>query len=180
MNNYLNSPRQYAFDLTEAANAEDWERYKNVQAELAAETTLQVLNSAKAAEQGKKAAVLAVSETIPGFDRLYGSEEWTEALKSRPKLAEAIESAESTLGLQDNLQDFYRVGFDVYLARQARQGQSPQRQPQRLRTENTPSGLTEQEIFSGTEQSKRVDLSSKNRRALIEQLESSGVADVEF
>jgi hypothetical protein len=185
MTNYLNNAESYAKDLTDAANVGDWERYRNIQAQLVVETTQAISAEAAQAERGKQAALDAMEQDHTGFQKFYASEAYSAALDSHPKLKEAINLAEQNASLSESLPSLYPVVLDVAVARSSRQ-QQPSR-PQQARQQTTPlrsetasAGLTEQQIFSATQESKNVDLSAKNRHALIQQLEESGVADLEF
>jgi hypothetical protein len=182
MKNYFDNPTQYAFDLTEAARSEDWERYKNIQAQLSAETTLRVLDSAKAAERGKQAAIAEVAKSNPGFDGFHNSPAYKDVLADHPTLAEAISTAEDNPAYQtDYLPDLYLMALDCAVGK----GAQPQAQPQRpqfqpLRSELTPSAFTEETFFEATQLSKKADLSSDKRKALIAALEARGILDTQF
>jgi len=178
---YLNDATQYAADLTDAARAEDWEMYKNVHAELAAETTLQMLSGAAQAEQGRRAAMEEVSRTYPDFEEFRETDAYRQILSEHKALANAIAMAEGNVSVQQDLPELYKLVADCARADQANDPQyrlAPH--PQGTRREFTPSSLAEENIFRATQEAKRADLSPRNRKALIAELESKGAADLEF
>jgi hypothetical protein len=183
MTNYLNDAESYAKDLTDAANAGDWERYRNIQAQLVVETNQALAAQTVQAERGKAAIIDELEETHRGFKAFYGSDSYQQVLADHPRLAEAISTASENTAFQtDYLQDYLLLALDCAMAKGSylQPQQQSRQQTTPLRSETTSVGLTEQAIFSATQESKQVDLSSKNRRALIQQLEESGAADIEF
>lgn len=66
---------------------------------------------------GQHEAVDVVAQEIPSFRDFYNSESYQKALERRPKLAEAIQRAEQTPGLQEEyLPELYKTAWDVALA----------------------------------------------------------------
>jgi hypothetical protein len=178
---YINDATRYASDLTEAAQAGDWETYRNVQAELAAETTLQVLSGAAQAEQGRQAAMEEVSRTYPHFEVFRETDSYREILNEHKALARAIAMAESNVSVQQDLPELYKLVADCAKADQAYDpGYRHAPHLQEIRGEFTPGSLAEENVFRATQEAKRADLSSRNRKALIAELEASGAADLEF
>ena len=171
MTSYLNDSASYARDLTDAAEAGDWERYRNIQAQLAAETTSamlnQAVNQAAQAEAGKKAAIATVSKDVPGFkEDFYGSSEYQRILTENATLGEAVLFAEQNLPLQHKLPELYRLVFRLNVADQLKgspqEQQSPQQPPLHAAT------------YDGADE--RLS-SSESRKKVIAELESKGIAD---
>jgi hypothetical protein len=139
-------------------------------AAIARSTTLDTIQAAIAANEGR---LRAVTEMGPAFEQFYNSPHYQEAMREHPRLAEAVVMAESQPELHEShLRDLYSVVWDVAVAKgQAQQGPQYPRRPQ--------AEAEAKSSFAATEQSKRDDL-TRNRRALIEELESKGIQDVDF
>jgi hypothetical protein len=151
-------------------------------ADVAAQATRNTLQQAIASNEGRLRIISELEQSCPGFKDFYGSEDCKQVMAAHPTLAQAILTAEASAPAvqEEYLPDLYSATWDMARGK----GFKPQQQtappsPAPLRSE-TISALTEQAIFKATQESKQIDLSSKNRRALIQQLEESGVADIEF
>jgi hypothetical protein len=138
------------------------------------QTTIATLQQAAQANEARLRVVRELEAKHPGFEAFYNSPAFAETLAARPKLGQAVLMAESDpTFIESHLPDLYSVLFHVYVGRQVQQGQQPraiQQHPQSTQSESS---------FAATEQSKQQDI-SRNRRALIEELESKGIWDVDF
>jgi hypothetical protein len=121
MTNYLNDAEAYARDLTDAANAGDWERYRNIQAQLVVETNQAISTQAAEAERGKQAGLNKMEQDHEGFQKFFASEAYSAALDSHPKIKEAIQLAEQNASLSESLPSLYEVVLDVAVARGSQQ-----------------------------------------------------------
>jgi chromosome segregation ATPase len=114
---YLKNPRQYVEDLSNAAEAEDWETYQRVQSQLAVESTLsalqQVQQAAQAAENNRKKALREAEVRHPGFSEKLDREK-SILEKKRPKLAEAISMAEQRPDISESLEQLYESAYDFF------------------------------------------------------------------
>jgi hypothetical protein len=108
---YLNDASQYAFDLTAAAEAGDWERYRNTQAQLSAETTQALITRAIVTEKRRDETVREMDSKHPGFSRALRSNQ-KNLQEQRPTLAQAISVAEQDPQLQENLLQLYESAND--------------------------------------------------------------------
>ncbi len=161
--NYLNDATRYATDLTEAAEAGDLERYRNINATLAAETTSAMLSHLAEAERGKLDAIAGVQ----GFKEFHGSSDYQRILTENTTLGEAVLIAEQTPALQDKLPEFYRIILNLYRADQVQQTQ----------TQTAPQWTApplHAETYDGADERLA---SSDGRRKIIGELEAKGIAD---
>lgn len=128
-----------------------------------------------AVSQATRTAVLAdVNQSVPEFNKFYGSAEYKAALDQTPSLKEAIETAEGDIRYHSRLPDLYKTAHLVSKGIQL---------PELLRraTPSTPSTPTTTTLNSTTstppEQGSSAALNlttAEGRKAIIQQFEQSG------
>ena len=124
---------------------------------------------------GVQHALEEVASEIPDFT--HRMPQMRRVVAEEKVLADAITQAEGNPALQTYLPGLYKIAYKLSKSQEA-SGSEP---AQSERPESSrPTGLTEENIFAGTEASKRVNLSPINRKSLIASLEEKGILDVEF
>lgn len=157
----------YAQELTKAAEAGQWERYKQIQQALAAETTAAMMQPyAPAIQKLLQAQGLEEAErNMPGFKAFRNSPDFQRTLEARPALKRALEAVETDLAFSDDKQELYKLSYDLHQASQ--QGSTPQQWTQSP-GETRPGQATP-------------DLStSEKRRRYIQELETRGIKDTDL
>ncbi len=162
-------------------NFEEYDGYitrgeaKTVARQEVAKTLADISQFSSQAAAGVQHAIEEVATQLPDFKERMP--QMRQVVAEEPVLANAISQAEANPSLQTYLPGLYKLTY--------RLSQSPS-QPDSTPTQHEhpesarPRGFTEETIFQGTEASKRVSLSPKNRKNLIADLEAKGVLDLEF
>jgi len=162
MKSYLQDSDSYAKDLTAAAELEDWNLYRDIQAQLAAETTAAMLTQVAQVERGKRDAIAAV----PGLKEFHGSPEYERILAENETLGEAVLIAEANSSLQHKLPSLYKIVLNLYRADQTTQRQTA--------TQTAPHQPVHSATYDGPDERLA---SSESRRKVITELEAAGLAD---
>lgn len=191
---YLQDKRRFAQDLTKAAEfgqtQDNWDTYGNVLGQYIYEVVQSAVGPYMPVVQnvGKQQALDDVSRGNPEFRNFYGSQEYQKVLEERPKLANFIQIAESQPTLQEELKEFYQSTWDHAQARRmpelVKQHQStPNPTPRMPVQQVTRAPLTEPNdgMRRAAQPTGRPSLATPaGRKAIIEEAEAKGLADIQF
>jgi hypothetical protein len=191
---YLQDEARFAQDLTQAAElgqkTNDWKAYRNVQAQLAYEVVQSAVGAYIPVVQkvGKQEAIEAVAKELPEFRNFYGSQEYQKVLEQRPKLAGYIKTLEGNATMQEDLAEQYRDVWNEHQVKKLAELASkpvavvPNPTPRTPLKNRTPDFRQEPNDGMRRQQpaSKPTLATAEGRKALIEELEKRGLADVSF
>lgn len=192
---YLKDPTRFAQDLTQAADygqkSNDWSKYANVWDQRIYEVVQAAVGPYMPVVQnvGKQQALEAVSREIPDFRNFYGTKDYQEVLEKRPKLASYIQTLEGNPTMQEDLAEQYHAVWNDHQVRKLAElatkpvpvspNPTPRMPVQSLRTpdfKHEPNdGMRRQQPAVP-----RTLATPEGRKALIEELERKGLADVHF
>jgi len=179
---YVNNPQQYFQDLYQAYANNDPNAYFATQQRLIEEQTQAQYAPyiGMLMEQSKTSAVAKVSNELPGFDKFHNSNSFKETLQAHPSLANAIAVSESNAQYRHQLEDLYKMSFQLHQARtlpeliKQQQAAIPPQQPVRPTTQQTQ--LSPPQTITVPRNPNLTD--ANQRKAVIEAFEQSGKADV--
>jgi hypothetical protein len=106
---YNEKPEAYFEDLKNAVTRNDPNAYREAQQRLIMDTLAPVAPLIQSF--AKQQALEKMSNDIKDFRPFYGSDQYNAVLKENPKLAQAIEMAESNVGLSQDLPDLYKLAY---------------------------------------------------------------------
>lgn len=186
---YLQDANRYAKDKEQAANygqkTGDWRPYRDVEAKLQLELIQQTVGQYAPVVQkaSRQEALDETTKEIPEFKAFYGTEDYRQALESRPKLKIAVEYAEQNS--QGDLPELYKSVFDAHTRRKLPEllKQSSPSNPTIPRMPLDKSTLTAPKVV--TENTRGAQASnplsnSASRKQLIADYEARGVLDRAF
>ena len=191
---YLQDDVRFAQDLTQAAEmgqkTNDWKAYRNTLGQLMYEVVQSAVGPYIPVVQkvGKQEAMEDVSRDTPEFRNFYGTKEYQEVLERRPKLAGYIRTLEGNPTMQEDLVEQYRAVWNEHqvrkLAELASKPPVPQNPSPRMPTQSSRTPDFKQEPNDGMRRQTPVNKPSlatpAGRKALIEEMERRGLADVNF
>lgn len=189
---YLQDRRRFAQDLTKAAErgqqADDWDPYGNVLGQYVYEIVQSAVGPYMPVVQnvGKQQAMAEVAKANPAFREFYDSPEYHKVLEERPKLANFIQFAESQPTLQEELKELYESAYDHAQARKlpelVKQHQNPVNPTPRMPSQPVSRpALHVPDRGQTVAQAAKPSLSTpEGRKAIIEEAERRGLADVQF
>jgi predicted restriction endonuclease len=178
---YLKNPQKYFQDLYSAYANNDPNAYFATQQKLIEEK----MNDAYAPfvsvlmEQSKTNAISKVSNEINDFGKFYNSNAWKDTLQKFPSLANAIAVSESDIQYNQQLNDLYKMVYQLHQAAQLpeliRQQAQAAQPPQTVRPTTQPTSVTPPQTMTVPRNPNLVD--ANQRKAVIDAFESSGKAD---
>jgi hypothetical protein len=189
---YLQDRRRFAQDLTKAAELgqrdDSWDPYGNVLGQYIYEIVQSAVGPYMPVVQsvGKQQALAEVAKGNPAFQDFYNSPEYHKVLEERPKLAQYIQQLEGSPTAQEDLREMYQSAWDhaqakklPELARQHQQTPNP--------TPRMPSQVVSRPSLQVPDRGQTVAREAKpslstpeGRKAIIEEAERRGLADVQF
>lgn len=188
---YLQESRKFAEDLTKAAELgqrdDNWDPYRNTLGQFVYEIVQSAVGPYMPVVQnvGKQQALESVSKEVPEFRKFYGSEEYLKVLEERPKLASYIQNLEGNPTMQEDLAEVYRMTWDHSQVRKlpelVKQHQEPPKPTPRM-----PQQVVSRPSLNVPDQGRTITPSKpslstpEGRRAIIEEAERRGLADVQF
>jgi len=192
---YLQDDVRFAQDLTQAAEVgqktNDWKAYRNTLGQLMYEVVQSAVGPYIPVVQkvGRQEALEAVARDIPEFRNFYGTKEYQEVLEKRPKLASYIQTLEGNPTMQEDLAEQFRDVWNEHqvkklvalAAHPAPVSQNPTpRMP--IQPQRTPDFKHEPNdgMRRQTPVAKPTLATPEGRKAIIEELERRGLADVNF
>lgn len=192
---YLQDETRFAQDLTQAADVGqktgDWKPYRNTFGQFVYEVVQSAVGPYIPVVQkvGKQEALEAVAKDAPEFRNFYGSKEYQEVLERRPKLAGYIQTLEGNPTMQEDLAEQYRDVWNEHQVRRlaelaTKPAPASQNPTPRMPTQSQRTVDFKQEPNDGmrrTQPANKPSLATPaGRKALIEELERKGLADVNF
>jgi hypothetical protein len=170
--NYMTDPKRYYTDLVSAAQKNDPDAVWKAQTQLIFDA-LQPLAPVMA-NLAKQQAVESLSSSIKDIREFLGSENYSSALKEVPDLKDAIERAEQDYTLHAKLPGLYKVAYQVSQGLRLPEilKSQPTTTTQPVRPTTAPTTLPPPQ--SGAQPNLT---GNEARKALISQMEASGVAD---
>lgn len=187
---YLTDPERYAQDLSKAAMEKNWNKYLQTQLAPVQEYLAQTIGpyAPQLQNMGKLSVVDNVAKDIPEFRTFYGSEQYQKVMEARPKLANAIQFAETNPSLGQDLQELYQIAWDssqaMRLPELVKQNQQPSTKPNLIprtpmQSQQRPGVVVPDRNGMG-QPTKPGMTTSAGRKALMEELEAKGVLDARF
>ena len=192
---YLQDRRRFAQDLTKAAELgqkeDQWDPYGNVLGQYVYEIVQSAVGPYMPVVQnvGKQQALESVSKEVPDFRNFYGTAEYQKVLEQRPKLAGYIKSLEGNPTLQEDLAEQYRDVWNEHQVKKlaelaAHPAPVTQNPTPRMPIQTTRTPDFKHEPNDGMRRQQQVQkptlATTEGRKALIEELERRGLADVGF
>lgn len=191
---YLQDRRRFAQDLTKAAELgqkeDQWDPYGNVLGQYVYEIVQSAVGPYMPVVQnvGKQQALESVSKEVPDFRNFYGTPDYQKVLEQRPKLAGYIKTLEGNPTMQEDLAEQYRDVWNEHQVHKlaelaSKPAPAPQNPTPRTPLQSRTSDFR-QEPNDGMRrsqvQAKPTLATKEGRKALIEELERRGLADVNF
>lgn len=192
---YLQDDVRFAQDLTQAAEmgqkTNDWKAYRNTLGQFVYEVVQSAVGPYMPVVQnvGKQQALENVSKDIPDFRNFYGTKEYQEVLERRPRLASYIQTLEGNPTMQEDLAEQFRdVWNDHQVKRLVELAAKPapvsQNPTPRMPMQPTRTSDFKHEPNDGMRHQRPASKPSlatpEGRKAIIEDLERRGLADVHF
>lgn len=192
---YLQDDVRFAQDLTQAAEVgqktNDWKAYRNTLGQLMYEVVQSAVGPYIPVVQkvGRQEALESVARDIPEFRNFYGTKEYQEVLEKRPKLASYIQTLEGNPTMQEDLAEQFR---DVWNEHQVKKLAELAAHPAPVSQNPTPRmpipvSRTPDFKHEPNDGMRRQAPAAKpslatpeGRKAIIEELERRGLADVNF
>src|SRR6267378_1253008 len=192
---YLQDDVRFAQDLTQAAETgqktNDWKPYRNTLGQFVYEVVQSAVGPYMPVVQnvGKQQALETVSRDVPEFRSFYGTKEYQEVLERRPKLAGYIKTLEDNPTMQEDLAEQFKDVWNDHQVRKlvelaSKPAPVSQNPTPRMPIQTTRTPDFKQEPNDGmrrqTPVAKPTLATAEGRKALIEELERRGLADVHF
>jgi len=192
---YLQDDVRFAQDLTNAAETgqktNDWKPYRNTLGQFVYEIVQSAVGPYIPVVQkvGRQEALEAVARDIPEFRNFYGTKEYQEVLERRPKLASYIQTLEGNPTMQEDLAEQFKDVWNEHQVRKlAELASKPapvsQNPTPRMPIQTTRTPDFKHEPNDGMRHAKPAQkptlATAEGRKALIEELERRGLADVHF
>jgi hypothetical protein len=189
---YLEDRRRFAQDLTKAAEVgqsqDNWDPYGNVLGQYVYEIVQSAVGPYMPVVQnvGKQQAIEDITRDNPEFRKFYGSEEYQKVLEERPKLATYIQTLEGNPTMQEDLREMYISAWEHAQARKVpelvKQHQNPPTPTPRMPSQpvSRPSVQVPDQNRVAAQPNRPSLATSAGRRAIIEDAEAKGVADLQF
>jgi hypothetical protein len=192
---YLQDDVRFAQDLTQAAETgqktNDWKPYRNTLGQFVYEVVQSAVGPYIPVVQkvGKQEALEAVAKDVPEFRNFYGTKEYQEVLEHRPKLAGYIKTLEGNATMQEDLAEQYRDVWNEHQVKKlaelaAHPAPVSQNPTPRMPVQATRTPDFKHEPNDGMRHTKPALkptlATAEGRKALIEELERRGLADVQF
>lgn len=188
---YLQDRRRFAQDLTKAAELgqrdDSWDPYGNVLGQYIYEIVQSAVGPYMPVVQsvGKQQAMSAVAKDNPAFQEFYNSTEYHKVLEERPKLAGFIQFAEAQPTMQEELKELYESVWDHSQAKKLPELALQRQQPNP--TPRMPSQVVSRPSLRVPDHGQTIAHTAKpslstpeGRKAIIEEAERKGLADVQF
>lgn len=192
---YLQDDVRFAQDLTQAAETgqktNDWKPYRNTLGQFVYEIVQSAVGPYIPVVQkvGRQEALESVAKDVPEFRNFYGSKDYQEVLERRPKLAGYVHTLEGNPTMQEDLAEQYKAVWNEFQVRKlAELATKPLPVPQnitpRMPTQATRTPDFKHEPNDGMRRqapvAKPTLATAEGRKALIEELERRGLADINF